>query len=436
MPFFIENQLMETLTKVFFFPIDYSMQKHLQSLARDTSQLYASQLIGMAIAFGISILVARTLGADGRGAYAWITSLLFVGIQLGQFGVDLLNRRLGATHPELAPVLAGNSLLQIFTWGSISAAILFVFGLFQPIGQAYPFALFLGLLALPCSLFLGLFGSLATGLGHARVLAISELLQRISMAVLVLFFLLFIGLEVWHLMFASFLTAGLMGVYLLKKLKRIIQKPLRVDLSLIKSYKWLIIGAFGSAMGTHLLVRIDMLMLGAWRPLAETGYYAIAQSLLDALLVLPGLLAFLILPKLAAEKEQGVRKKLLITVLGIVVVGFSCVAFIFYFLAPWGVPFIFGEEFIPASVIFQRLLIAGVFLAAFQVCQNAVAGYGFARYLIIAPAVGLGIKFILGIFFIPEFGIMAAANIAIVAYACSFLIALILALLKQNIQKK
>ena len=405
-------------------------RQNLRMLIKDTSQVYLSQILGVLVSFGVGILVARSLGADGRGAYGLITAYLFTGIQLGQFGLDTLNRRMAAQNISMASVLAGNSIIQSVVLGSLAALCLFIFGWFQPIGQMYPQALATGMAVIPSAILLGVWNSLATVMWHASVLARSEIMQRCLFVLCVGAVYLFIGMKVWLLMFAFFLASGGTTLYIGWQLHKLLEGKWGYNLALFWHERKLLFSAFIAGLSTYFLLKIDMILLGFWRPLGEIGHYAVAQTLVDAMLILPTSIAFLLLPRLAAEKDVKKRKKFFLCVLGGVGLGFAAVSAIAAIVGIWAIPFLYGVSFVESVPMFQYLLIAGVLVAIFQVCQNAVAGYGRARYILLAPAIGLCAKVIGGVLLIPEQGVIGAITASIIAYILAITVGLMFALKK------
>lgn len=402
------------------------MRAHLISLVKDTSQVYLAQLIGLVVSFGISIIVARHLGAEGRGAYGWIMALNTIAIQVGLMGTDTLNRRFGARHKNKAPALAANSFLQAVTLGIVVALAFYIYGLTQTMGQLYPLALLLGLLAVPSAILMATWNALGTGLGHASILARAEIIQRLVTAATISLFLLTITLQVWHLaigVIAGFLAGGASSGRHLKHLMPGTWKP---QLSLFKHEKRLLVTAFGAGLCLQLLQRIDILLLAAFRPLAETGYYAIAQTLTDAMFMFPGAIGYMLLPRLAEQTIHKQRLTMFLWVLGGTMVLSAILALAASLLAPWFIPLLFGEDFTTATPVFQRLALAGIIFVGYTICQSAVAGTARARHIIIAPLVGVLLKASIGWLIIPH-GMLAAANASILAYGGAFVVAFYLA---------
>lgn len=401
------------------------MKKTLLTLARDTALVYGAQMAGVLMGLVVSILVARVLGPDGRGAYAWIMTMHLFGVQLGLLGADTMYRRLAAHRPQVAPTLAANGGIQSLAGGLLTGAVVMAVCLVQPVGESHPMGTLLGMLAIPGAMLVALANGLAVGLGQAKMVAINELSQRVMIVAMVGLVFLFSGtLTLNSLMAAVFAALTVTG--LLAAWHRVRRTPLPWVFSarLWWHERFMLVGALGSGMATFGLQKLDLVMLGAWRPLAESGYYAVAQTLMDASLILPATLGFLMLSRLAALETRAERRLMLLRLLGVMLAGFAVVALVAAWLGQWIIPLLFGQPFVEAVPVFHVLMASAVAGAAFLICQNAAAGIGRVRYVMAGPAVGVAVKVLAGLALIPGFGMMGAAWGNMLAYAAAALVAL------------
>lgn len=404
------------------------MKKTLLHLARDTALVYGAQMIGVTVGLIVSILVARLLGPDGRGAYAWIMTMHFFALQLGMFGGETMNRRLGASRPELTSTLAGNSIVQGVVGGSLAGLLVLAFALLQPIGWTHKMATALGMIAVPAVVAMGLCSGLATARGHARIIAATEISQRFLIVGCVGAAYLALGYLTLNILMAGILVAlTATSVLSIWMVSRIAPLPWHVKPRLWWNERYLLVGAFWGGMATFGLQKLDLLMLGAWRPLEESGYYAVAQALMDASLILPGTLGVLLLSRLTALETLQERRLMLVRVLGIVLAGFSLIALVAVWLGQWVIPLLFGAKFVASVPVFSVLMVAAVAGAAFWICQNAATGVGRVRYVMVAPLVGVAAKVLAGVALIPSFGMVGAAWGSALAYALAALAAFVVA---------
>ncbi|MCP5404913.1 MAG: oligosaccharide flippase family protein [Pseudomonadaceae bacterium] len=402
------------------------MRDKLFSLMKDSAQLYVAQLVGLLVGFGVSLVVARLLGPDGRGAYGWIMSLFMVAIPLGQVGTDILNRRLAAQQPQLARTLAGTSIAQAILWGGVVALAMLAFGLSQSVGQSHVWALVLAASLLPLNMSQGLLGTVAAGLGRFKDVAGMELTQKLTMAAGVALVAMVWSLDVWHLLAVQGIALAAACWFVGRRVAREAGWPWCVDWRLLRQHRALMLGAFAANVSWILLQRVDVIMLGIWRPLAETGYYTVALSLIDAMVVLPGVIAMVLMNRVAAETDTRERWRFLLIIMVLTLSVFAIVCALVAWVAPWLIPFLFGANFVDTVPVFERLLIAAWLMAGYQLAQNAVAGYGRARYQMLAPFSGLLVKVGFGWMFISH-GVMAAANATVLAYATAFAVAMAVA---------
>jgi O-antigen/teichoic acid export membrane protein len=94
------------------------------SLARTAAFTYGAQL-GAAVLSLLSVLiVARALGAEGRGQVAFLTAMTFLTANLATFGVQEANGNFAASDPRARRALATNSVFLALVLGGAAVAIL------------------------------------------------------------------------------------------------------------------------------------------------------------------------------------------------------------------------------------------------------------------------------------------------------------------------
>ena len=76
-----------------------------QSFYRKVASSVMTHGLGMVIGFVGSVILARTLGPEGRGVVSWMIALNIIGATFCQLGMPIVNKRYGAAHPEQAGTL-------------------------------------------------------------------------------------------------------------------------------------------------------------------------------------------------------------------------------------------------------------------------------------------------------------------------------------------
>jgi O-antigen/teichoic acid export membrane protein len=378
---------------------------------------YSFQLLIFGLSFVSSIIIARVLGPEGRGEYALLMTLHGTLLVCSIFGFDTVLRKAGKGSPRAQQgKLLGSTM--------VASLVLFAFlvPLFLYIGQRmdlgpgmWPYVL-LALLSVPIAQFFALM--LALVAGHERVWAYNlfSMGQR-TLVLLIIFLLAVLGALTSKSTLATNVLAGIPFLFLLVfYLKRVFRIKFSFDLSLLKE-KWRFAGgAYVATLAMALVLKVDQLILGAYGGMIELGYYAVAVTLVDALMLGPSLVATFILPRLVgllpSERIAFFKKLwlfLVVVMLGIAVVGFV--------LSPWVIPLLFGQTYAPTVTLFRILLGAVVFLGLFTITQQALAVYVEDWRFAYGPLLALAVNIILNFLWIPTYGAVGAAWASVVAYA-------------------
>ncbi len=94
-------------------------------------QTYGSQVAMAGLSLVNALIVARTLGAQGRGEVAFLTVTAFLGANIWTLGVQEANVNLAGSEPSTRRSLATNSLILSLLFGGMGgllmAAILALF---------------------------------------------------------------------------------------------------------------------------------------------------------------------------------------------------------------------------------------------------------------------------------------------------------------------
>ncbi|WP_165036736.1 lipopolysaccharide biosynthesis protein, partial [Candidatus Protofrankia californiensis] len=96
---------------------------------------WGTQLVVAVLSLANVLIVARALGATGRGDVAFLTVIAYVVSQLSLLGVEQANVNFASAEPELRPALATNSVLLALLLGTIAAgAVSGLIAIFPHIG--------------------------------------------------------------------------------------------------------------------------------------------------------------------------------------------------------------------------------------------------------------------------------------------------------------
>ena len=394
-------------------------------LRRDGALTLVTNGLTLVLTLASGMLVARILGPSGRGE---LTAILNVAQLLGwTFGLAC-GQAVGyhqARHPEQAAQLLG-------TWLSIAVPLMAVAVLCGEVllpmvlAAQSPQALALA------RVFLGTLGlTLISDLLYGILLGDHDfvffnLMRPAQPAVTVMLYLALshsVGLTVGRALAATTVAMLLcVGVAAGRAIRRFgLRAP---DLGLARATLWYGLCAHGINLGHLVQARLDMLIMPAFLSAASMGLYAVATSVSWMVVTLSGTLAILVLPAAARRGKAG-TDAIVGSLQATLAIG-TALAVVLELFADVGVRLVYGAAF-AGGVTPLRLLLPGtvLYVATGVLCSGLLAVTrpltAAATQLpgIVVTAVGLAL-------FLRTGGIMAAALVSTVAYAVTFVTALVL----------
>lgn len=171
--------------------------------------------------------------------------------------------------------------------------------------------------------------------------------------------------------------------------------------------------------------RLDQVLLAGTTSYANLGLYAVAVSVTSLGLPVVSAIGSVLFPRIAggATSTRALERTALRASLTIA----AAILAVLALLSPWLVPVMFGKDYAGAVRLIWILAIGGVFLAASQVAGDLLRGRG--QPLMVALAQGVGAVITVGLLLslLPVLGIEGAAIASSAAYFATFLV-LVLAL--------
>lgn len=161
--------------------------------------------------------------------------------------------------------------------------------------------------------------------------------------------------------------------------------------------------------------RFDIWVVDQWSGTANLGLYAVAVGLGQVLFNIPEPLSRVVQPYLyASDSDDMMRRFGVIARLNFTLVSFLCLCA--WVVAPWLLPWLFGEAF-AGSVSALRLLLPGIaFCAAYKLLSVVLTKRGLLRYNLFGAIIAASITVVLDLVLIPRYGINGAAMASTVAY--------------------
>jgi O-antigen/teichoic acid export membrane protein len=375
---------------------------------------------------GAGVIVARWLGAEGLGALAVINVAVATIVQLGSAGLPSANTYFIAQDKRryLAPV-ALNSLLFAVVGGGVLALGLIVLALKQPalFGYISPKLIGIAAVSIPFQLLalLGLNIFLAVGrIDRFNQLDVAGQSFVLVNAVVVL---LLFGAGLWTLVSLNTAATILVSLIIMWLIGRHIaaareEKTVwRPDFRLLKRMMKYGVKFHVATLAGLLIFRADLLVVNHFRGAAEAGVYSVASQVAMMLMVLPGVIATLLFPRVTAEQETRAELTCRVTRHTTFVMLFICLLSVpMSFL----LPLLYGAAF--ADVSMQLLiLLPGVFLIGIEsVLVQYFNAEGLPAAIPFFWIVTLLLNLALTLALVPPYGARGAALASTISYTIIF----------------
>jgi O-antigen/teichoic acid export membrane protein len=211
------------------------------------------------------------------------------------------------------------------------------------------------------------------------------------------------------------LIALLVGAYGVKMKERLKWRP---DLQLFGRMMRYGIKFHVSIVAAILIFRMDLLIVNHFRGAAEAGVYSVASQVAMMLMILPGVIATLLFPRVAsAPGDKRGEMTCIVTRHTAFIMLIICLLMLPLSLA---LPFLYGAPFADATVQLW-LLLPGVYLVSIEsVLVQYFSASGLPRAIPLFWLATLVVNIALNIALVPGFGARGAALASTIAYAMIF----------------
>jgi O-antigen/teichoic acid export membrane protein len=387
------------------------------SFARSAALTYGAQL-GAAVLSLLSVLiVARALGAEGRGHVAFLTAMTFLTANLATFGVQEANGNLAASDPRARRALATNSLLLAAVLGGVAVAFLSALIAIVPsvAGESDPTLRLIAFAFIPAILlqiFLRFLVQADYGFAVTNTAyVLAPTLNVVGNGVFYALGILSVSSAVGWWLAGQMLETILLAWYVQRRLAGFGRPELRLMRTTLR------FGARAHPGRVMLLgnYRLDQWLLGAIAGPRELGVYSVAVAWAEALWYLPTALATVQRPDLvrAAKREASAiavrifRATMLVT---------AACAVVMVVTAPILCVTIFGDEFRDSVNMLRVLAFAAFGVASVKLLGSALVTQGRPGLQSIAIGAGFVLSVALDVLLIPPFGGQGAAIAAAIAH--------------------
>ncbi|MBI5418325.1 oligosaccharide flippase family protein [Candidatus Poribacteria bacterium] len=372
----------------------------------------SSQIYSLFIGIIIITLTARWLGPEGRGTIAavmgWIGLFSSIGyFSLGQVAIyratQLRNQEW--LSPTFGSLLFIDLIVTLLGWCIASILYLATKGTF--FNGLPPLLLIIGFISLPLMIWEQYGSSLLMAIDKIAIYNYGQILGRtIGLILIIIAWRLKWGLPgVLVSMVIAQSVVSLTGLfYLFNKLA----KSIKIDKTTIKELLKGGIKLHFNYVGAYLIGSVSILIINHHQGVNETGYYQLASQLISIMAIIPQAASMVIhstVTQFGTDASWGHQRKIVLYLM-LGMIGIGILAFI---LAPWVIPFVLGNKFIPAIKLFRTLLFSLFGSALATIMNPQWVGRGlFGIMSTITIALGI-ISVIMNLILVPKYGVYGAA---------------------------
>src|SRR5215212_8286314 len=384
---------------------------------------FATRLLMIFNSVAAGIIVAWWLGADGVGQLAVINVAVTTIVQLGSFGLPSSNTYFIAQDQSQFRVAAINSLIFALGSGILLAIALITSASIKPdwFGFVSPNLIRIAALSIPFQLIVLIGLNILLAVGKVREFNLLDLAAQsfvLINAVLVLL-LLKRGLEtlITFNTLASILVAVVIALLLVISARTLAHSKWRADVALLRRMIFYGLKFHISILAGAIIIRADLLVVNHFRGAAEAGVYSVASQFALMLMLLPGVIATLLFPRITMEQDARGETTCAVTRYTTVIMFVCSLAAVPFSLL---LPLVYGPEFYDATGLLW-ILLPGVYLMGLEsVLVQHFNALGLPKAIPLYWVATLVLNLILVFALVPRYGAQGAAIASTISYAAIF----------------
>ena len=403
---------------------DYKIKESHLRFMDLTAQTFSVFFVIQIIAVFMSIITARLLGPSGRGIVAVVILCPTLLFNLGHLSIHRVlttqvNQGRHSFNVYCGTVLFFISVMTLFCCGVFSWIYMHhrhIF--FHDVNISFSLVL-MGLGLLPFLFIVHLFSSL---------LQTREKIEQMNLVLLAQTMIAFLAIFIFVLL-AKMGIAGAVAAYLLANICsallclyyvfKICPWPWAVSFPLLK-------GIMADGMRLHIGVisvflyqKIDQLMLAHYKETSDVGFYAVAVSFTELLLLIPLATQNIFYAKLSQVKEADVRHEMIDSAMRVYkhsLFLLICSGIFLAFSFTTLIKIFYGTAFLPSFMPFLILLPGAFFLYVNNILSNYIIGTRHFLAMSFMASIAAILNIILNIFLIPAYGANGASVASTITY--------------------
>ena len=396
-----------------------------RNLFRDIATVMSSNVFAVINALLVSIILTRVLGPEGFGIYSAIIVIPMVVIALTQLGIRASAiYHIGRDKENIDRNISGIMMLLLMTSlaGMLLAGI--AFWLIDTKDYTWIMVL-LVIIFIPMHLTSLYAGGIFLG---KEEIGKANFIRWFPVFADLLFVLLFVLVFGWRIegallaIFSGYFIVALWSVFNLSKDHNI--RPVFNKTVVVPLVKMGIVFAL-AVFVIQLNYRIDVLILKSLKGPEDVGFYALGVSIAEALWQLPLAVGIVVMSRTANTDDHQLMNETTARLLRLSLIAGLLAAIILFLIAPWIIPLIWTEKFLPSVELLRYLLPGVLFMSIFRIISSRLSGMGKPEIAIYVFLPSLLLNVILNYWWIPDHGSMGAVmatNVSYILGAIAFLI--------------
>jgi O-antigen/teichoic acid export membrane protein len=385
--------------------------------ATDVAVTFLARAITTVSTVGIMVIAARLLGPSGKGEYAYLITLIALGVQFGNWGAGTATLYYASRHAaDVGKLLVTSAIVALL--GGVAYVV--VAGGLVAIGSAFV-PLEIGEVLLTA---VAVVAGLLWTIGQNILVGIGEVLRYNALAII--YSVLAFGGTLVVFWFAGIRPVGIVavlaaaaGIALMALRQYVVhgrKLPLEYDRSVVIKVFTYGFSVYVSQTVVFALVKCDLLMVQYYLDTSDVGLYSLAGDFSQAIIQLQAVFNMLLFPRLAAAHGDAARRRATRRILLRAALAYLALMIILLPSIHVIVPLVFGGDFDAASGAVVWLLPGAVALALASILQNHLGAIGRPGDMLIAPAMALVVDAVFCTFLIPRHGLPGAAVAASAAF--------------------
>lgn len=392
-------------------------------LKTDVAWTFATRILMIVNSVAAGIIVARWLGAKGVGQLAVINVAVATVVQIGSFGLPSANTYFIAQDRRRLRMAAINSLSVALVLGGLLALGLSWLAARRPDWFGFVSADLVRIVSvsIPAQLITLIGLNVLLAVGKIREFNLLDLAGQSFVLINALLALIVLGRGLATLVIlntaVAIVVSFLVAVLIWVAARRIASGRWRADGSLLAQMIGYGIKFHVSILAGAIIFRADLLVVNHFRGADEAGVYSVATQFGMLLMLLPGVIATLLFPRVTAEQDARGETTALVTRYTAFVTFFCCLA-----AAPFSflLPVIYGPGFTETSRLLL-ILLPGVYLVGLEsVLVQHFNALGLPRIIPVYWVVTLVVNLVLVFSLVSRLGAQGAAVASTVSYALIF----------------